>query len=186
MKRPLALIAGAALLALGVWSAVALGAGNDQRETSTVATTTTGETTDTTTGETTDTTTGQTTDTTTGQTTDTTTGQTTDTTTGETTDTTTGQTTDTTTERTSAAAASKVWVCHHTGSWKHPYHLIHISTHALHAHVRNVDVLPGANNACPTTQPADAKTHGHGKGRRARPSGHGNDGQNEATETNDD
>jgi hypothetical protein len=165
MKRPLALIAGTALLALGVWSAVALGAGNDQRETSTVATTTTGVTT--------------------GETEDTTTGETEDTTTGETEDTTTGETTDTTTDRT-AAAASKVWVCHHTGSWKHPYHLIHISTHALHAHLRNVDVLPGANNSCPTTQPADAKTHGHGKGHGTRPSGHGTDGQNEPAETNDD
>jgi hypothetical protein len=184
MKRALALIAGAALLALGVWSAVALGAGNDQRETSTVATTTTttttGETTDATTVETTDTTTGETADTTTGETTDTTTGETADTTTGETTDTTTGETKDTT-----AAAASKVWVCHHTGSWKHPYHLIHISTHALHAHLRNVDVPPGPNNSCPTSQPAEAKTHGHGKGHGARPSGHGYD-QNEATETNDD
>ena len=149
MKRPLALIAGTALLALGVWSAVALGAGNDQRETSTVATTTTGVTT------------------------------------GETEDTTTGETTDTTTDRT-AAAASKVWVCHHTGSWKHPYHLIHTSTHALHAHLRNADVLPGANNSCPTTQPAEAKTHGHGKGHGTRPGGHGTDGQNEAAETNDD
>jgi hypothetical protein len=157
MKRPLALIAGTALLALGVWSAVALGAGNDQRETSTVATTTTGVTT----------------------------GETEDTTTGETEDTTTGETTDTTTDRT-AAAASKVWVCHHTGSWKHPYHLIHISTHALHAHLRNVDVLPGANNSCPTTQPADAKTHGHGKGHGTRPGSHGTDGQNEPAETNDD
>ena len=55
MKRALALIAGAALLALGVWSAVALGAGNDQRETSSAVTTTTTPTTgetDTTTGET--------------------------------------------------------------------------------------------------------------------------------------
>src|SRR6476661_5118989 len=127
MNRALALIAGAALLALGVWSAVALGAGSDQSETSTVATTATGVTT------------------------------------GVTTD----ETTDTTNERT-AAAASKVWVCHHTGSWKHPYHLIHISTHALHAHLRNVDVLPGANNSCPTTQPTDAKTHGHGKGHGTR------------------
>jgi hypothetical protein len=152
MKRALALIAGAALLALGVWSAVALGAGNDQRETSTVATTTT----------------------------TTTTGETTDTTAVETKDTTTGETKDTT-----AGAASKVWVCHHTGSWKHPYHLIHISTHALHAHLRRADVLPGPNNSCPTTQPADAKTHGHGKGHGARPSGHGYH-QNEAAETNDD
>ena len=164
MKRALALIAGAALLALGVWSAVALGAGNDQRETSTVAATTT----TTTTGETTDATTAETA------------GETTETTTGET-ETTTGETKDTTT----AAAATKVWVCHHTGSWKHPYHLIHISTHALHAHLRNVDVLPGTNNSCPSSGPAEAKTHGHGKGHGARPSGHGND-KNEATERNDD
>ena len=176
MKRALALIAGAALLALGAWSAVAVGAGNDQRETSTVATTTT----TTTTGETTDTTAGETTDSTTGERTDSTTGETTGEITGDTTDTTTGETKDTT-----AAAASKVWVCHHTGSWKHPYHLIHISTHALHAHLRNADVLPGANNSCPTTQPAEAKTHGHGKGHGVRPSGRGND-HNEATETNDD
>ena len=101
----------------------------------------------------------------------------------------TDETTDTATDETTdraEAAASKVWVCHHTGSWKHPYHLIHISTHALRAHLRNVDVLPGATNSCPTTQPADAKTHGHWKGHGARPSGHGNDGQNEANETNDD
>jgi len=176
MKRPLALIAGAALLALGVWSAVALGAGNDQRETSTVATTTTGVTTGMTTATTTDGTTDTTTVTTTGETRDTTT------------DTTTGETTDTTTNRT-AAVASKVWVCHHTGSWKHPYHLIHISTHALHAQLRNVDVLPGANNSCPTTQPARARTHGHGRGHRTKPRGHGNDGndgQSEATEPNDE
>ena len=173
MKRPLALIAGAALLALGVWSAVALGAGNDQAETSTVATTTTGMTTATTIDETTATTTDETTDTTTAMTT------------AETRDTTTGETTDTTT-RGSAAVASKVWVCHHTGSWKHPYHLIHISTHALQAHLRNVDVLPGANNSCPTTQPTYAKTHGHGRGHGTKPRGHGNDGQSEATETNDE
>src|SRR6185436_14380020 len=87
----------------------------------------------------------------------------------ETTDTPTDETTETTDR--AEAAASKVWVCHHTGSWKHPYHLIHISTHALRAHLRNVDVLPGATNSCPTTQPADAKTHGHWKGHGARPSG---------------
>jgi hypothetical protein len=38
---------------------------------------------------------------------------------------------------TTTTAPSKVWVCHHTGSWKHPYHLIHISTHALPAHRRH-------------------------------------------------
>ncbi len=156
------LIAGAALLAVGAWSAVALGAGNEQRETSTVVTTTT----DTTGGDTT------------GETTDTTTGEATDTETGETT----GETEDTTT---TTAAASKVWVCHRTGSWKHANHLIHISPHALHAHLRHGDVLPGANNSCPTTQPAEAKTHGHGKGHGARPSGHGHN-QNEPTEADDD
>jgi cytoskeletal protein RodZ len=151
MKGALALIAAAALLALGVWSAVALGAGNDQRETSTVATTTT-----------------------------TTTGETTDTSTGETTDTTTGETTDTT-----APTASKVWVCHHTGSWKHPYHLIQISTHALHAHLRIGDVLPDANNSCPTAQPAEGKNHGHGKGHGPRPNGRGKN-HSEAADTSAD
>ena len=174
MKRALALISGAALLALGVWSAVALGAGNDQRETSTVAITTATTTTD----EITDTT-GDETETTADET-ETNTGETTETTTAETTETTTAETTETT-----AAAAPKVWVCHHTGSWKHPYHLIHISTHALHAHLRNADVLPGTNNSCPTPGPNEAKTHGHGNGHGARPSSHGND-KNEATETNDD
>ena len=87
---------------------------------------------------------------------------------------------------TMTAAPSKVWVCHHTGSWKHPYRLIHISTHALQAHLRHGDVTPGANNSCPTTQPTGAKTHGHGNGQGASPSGGGNDDQNEAPETNDD
>ena len=62
------------------------------------------------------------------------------------------------------SAPVKVWLCHHTGSWKHPYHLIHISTHALAAHMRHGDVTPGASNSCPTTQPAGTKTHGHGNG----------------------
>jgi hypothetical protein len=65
---------------------------------------------------------------------------------------------------TTNAASSKVWVCHHTGSWKHAYHLIHISTHALPAHTRHGDVTPGADNSCPKTQPADTNTHGRGNG----------------------
>src|SRR6476661_9001653 len=44
----------------------------------------------------------------------------------------------------------KLWLCHHTGSGKHPYHLIHVSTHALQAHMRHDDVTPGADNSCPT------------------------------------
>jgi hypothetical protein len=57
-------------------------------------------------------------------------------------------------------AVPKVWLCHHTGSWKHPYHLIHISGHAVAAHRRHGDLDPGAGNSCPTTQPAGAKQHG--------------------------
>jgi hypothetical protein len=73
---------------------------------------------------------------------------------------------------TAAAAVPKVWLCHHTGSWKHPYHLIHISGHAVAAHRRHGDVNPGAGNSCPTTQPAGTKQHGksgenHGNGGRA-------------------
>jgi hypothetical protein len=73
-----------------------------------------------------------------------------------------GSSKDNATSTASSKAPVKVWLCHHTGSWKHPYHLIHISTHALPAHTRHGDVTPGATNSCPTTQPAGAKTHGHG------------------------
>ena len=56
-------------------------------------------------------------------------------------------------------AAVKVSLCHHTGSWKHPYHLIRVSSHAVDAHRRHGDVDPGASNSCPTTQPPGAKSH---------------------------
>lgn len=102
--------------------------------------------------------------------------------TGATTATNTGETGTSTT----TTAPVKVWVCHHTGSWKHPYQLIHISTHALQAHLSHGGVMPGANNSCPTTQPTEAKTHGHGNGHGANQSGRGNGDQNEPTETNDD
>jgi hypothetical protein len=55
--------------------------------------------------------------------------------------------------------AVKVSLCHHTGSWKHPYHLIHVSSHAVDAHRRHGDVDPGASNSCPTSQPPGAKSH---------------------------
>ena len=149
VRRALTLIAGVVLLALGVWSAVAL-AGNDTPATSTVSTTMTTAPTGATTA-----------------------------TTDATTATTPGKTATTT-------APLKVWVCHHTGSWKHPYHLIHTSTHALQAHLRHGGVMPSANNSCPTTQPAEAKTHGHGNRHGPNQNGHRNDDQNEPTETNDD
>jgi hypothetical protein len=61
---------------------------------------------------------------------------------------------------TTTAASTKVWLCHHTGSWKHPYHLIHVSVHSVAAHRRHGDLDPGAGNSCPNTQPAGTKAHG--------------------------
>jgi hypothetical protein len=72
---------------------------------------------------------------------------------------------------TTTTATTKVWLCHHTGSWKHPYHLIHVSSNAVAAHRRHGDVDPGAGNSCPTTQPAGAKAHGKSG------DAHGNSGQ---------
>jgi hypothetical protein len=77
-------------------------------------------------------------------------------------------TTTTTSASSTTKEAPKVWLCHHTGSWKHPYHLIHVSADASPAHLRHGDVQPGSGNSCPTAQPAGAKTHGksgqaHGK-----------------------
>ena len=70
---------------------------------------------------------------------------------------------DSSTSAATTTAPAKVWLCHHTGSRKHPYHLIDVSTHALPAHLRHGDVTPGTGNSCPTTQPAGAKTHGQGQ-----------------------
>jgi hypothetical protein len=67
------------------------------------------------------------------------------------------------------AAPVKVWLCHHTGSWKHPYHLIQVSAHAVSAHRRHGDVDPGSGSSCPTTQPAGAKAHGNKKGEESKP-----------------
>jgi hypothetical protein len=66
------------------------------------------------------------------------------------------------TTTTTEQAVPKVWLCHHTGSWKHPYHLIHVSGHAVAAHRRHGDVDPGAGNTCPTVQPAGTKQHAKG------------------------
>jgi hypothetical protein len=61
---------------------------------------------------------------------------------------------------TTTAAPVKVWLCHHTGSWKHPYHLIHVSSHAVPAHRSHGDLDAGAGNSCPTTQPAGSRVQG--------------------------
>jgi hypothetical protein len=180
MRRILILVGAIATLAAGVTAAVALGAGTTAPDTSTdttsaVAGATTTTAPDASTGTTTPTAAGATT-TAAGATT--TTAQ----------DTSTGTTTAVAAGATTTTTPSKVWVCHHTGSWKHPYHLIHISTHALPAHMSHGDVTPGADNSCPTTQAAGTKTHGRGneqsnntKTKDDNP-GKGDD----ETETNDD
>jgi hypothetical protein len=153
MRRLLILVGAIATLAAGVTAAVALGAGTSSPDTSTG--TTTAATAGTTTTTAPDTTT-------TAVAAGTTTLSAPDTTTAP--DTSTGTTTAAPGGATATTTSSTVWVCHHTGSWKHPYHLIQISTRALPAHMRHGDVTPGADNSCPTTQPAGTKTHGRGNG----------------------
>jgi hypothetical protein len=48
-------------------------------------------------------------------------------------------------------AAHSVMLCHHTGSWKHPFHAISVDEHAVTAHTAHGDTL----GACPAT-PAEA------------------------------
>jgi hypothetical protein len=166
VKRILTLVGAIATLVAGVTAAVALGAGSSSPDTATGTTTATTATTapGTATAATTapDTSTGPTTATTAPGTA---TGATTATTPPNTS---TGATTAVARGAITATTSSKVWVCHHTGSWKHPYHLIHISTHALPAHTRHGDVTPGADNSCPTTQRAGTKTHGRGNGQSTK------------------
>src|SRR3954447_1890353 len=153
VKRLLTLVGAIATLAAGVTAAVALGAGGSSPDTTAATTATTATIAPGTTATTTAPDTA--TDTTTAADTETSAAATATTAPDTATDTTGTVAALTTTN----AASSKVWVCHHTGSWKHPYHLIHISTHALPAHMNRGDVTPGADNSCPTTQPAGAKTH---------------------------
>jgi hypothetical protein len=74
----------------------------------------------------------------------------TDVSTGTSTDTSTNTSTETSTVD---SHGSNTWLCHHTGSKKHPYHLIRVSFHAVPAHLRHGDVTPGAGNSCPSPQP---------------------------------
>ena len=74
---------------------------------------------------------------------------------------------------TSSAAPVKVWLCHHTGSWKRPYHLIHVSSHAVAAHRRHGDVDPGAGNSLPAS-PAGRNEGARQERRSARDKRKGN------------
>jgi hypothetical protein len=54
--------------------------------------------------------------------------------------------------------------------------------------MRHGDVTPGADNSCPTTQPAGAKKHGRGKGQSnsAKTKDHKPGNGDDKTESNDD
>ena len=69
----------------------------------------------------------------------------------------------------------KVTICHHTGSKKHPWHVISISNQAVAAHLRHHDQMP----PCPTVTTGNVPVsvgpvqghdqdddggHGHGSG----------------------
>ena len=58
---------------------------------------------------------------------------------------------------------SRVTICHHTHSRKHPSHAITISSHAWPAHARHGDTL-GPCTHVPTQTGALTKKHGHGHG----------------------
>jgi cytoskeletal protein RodZ len=119
----------------------------------------------------------------------------TDTSTGTSTGTSTDTSTSTSTQTSTVSqSGSKVWLCHHTGSKKHPYHLIRVSTHAVPAHLRHGDFAPGANNSCQPTPPAstvDTSTTTTTTS-SGNDSSHGNNGKGKGkldsgeTETNDD
>jgi hypothetical protein len=66
------------------------------------------------------------------------------------------------------AKAGKTTICHHTGSATNPYVLITVSDHALPAHAKHGDLLPGPSGTCadatqPVTVPA-ASGSGSGGG----------------------
>jgi hypothetical protein len=68
-------------------------------------------------------------------------------------------------------AERKVMLCHHTGSWKHPFHAISVAEHAVTAHTAHGDSV----GVCPAT-PADATPNKHEKQvapKRPHPRNHG-------------
>jgi hypothetical protein len=53
----------------------------------------------------------------------------------------------------------KVVICHHTGSWKHPFHPISVDEHSVTAHTRHGDTLGN----CPSAPASAPRTSTHGK-----------------------
>jgi ABC-type sugar transport system substrate-binding protein len=69
---------------------------------------------------------------------------------------------------------SKVTICHHTHSKKHPWVTITVGQAAVKAHLKHGDTVGPCPSASPktasTSTPATTKSHGHGDGNG---SGHG-------------
>jgi hypothetical protein len=62
-------------------------------------------------------------------------------------------------EKTTTQSGAKVVLCHHTGSWKHPFHAISVDDHAVPAHTRHGDTLGN----CPSAAASEPRTTTHGK-----------------------
>jgi hypothetical protein len=69
----------------------------------------------------------------------------------------------------SAQYQYKIVICHHTHSWKHPWHTIRVSVRSWPAHQRHGDDL----GACTSDQLSLSLNH-HGHGNKGN-KGHGND-----------
>jgi hypothetical protein len=54
---------------------------------------------------------------------------------------------------------NKVVICHHTGSWKNPFHPIRVNEHSVRAHTRHGDTLGN----CPGAAASEPRTTTHGK-----------------------
>jgi len=74
------------------------------------------------------------------------------------------------------SASPTVMLCHHTGSWKHPFHAIRVDEHAVAAHTAHGDAV----GACPGTLAGATPPSKHEKQispERAHPRNHGRAGQ---------
>jgi hypothetical protein len=69
-------------------------------------------------------------------------------------------------------AVHKVMLCHHTGSWKHPFHAISVDQHAVTAHTTHGDTL-GACSATPADGTPPTKHEKHISPTRPHPGNRG-------------
>lgn len=61
--------------------------------------------------------------------------------------------------RTTRQSERKVVICHHTGSWKHPFHPINVDQRSVAAHTRHGDTLGN----CPSVPASEPRASRHGK-----------------------